>query len=273
VIVVQSCLESRLCLASQVLKVMAELGFTNPNSGPAWDKIILCGTHVDCAKTKHKQAFKDVGIKFFTDPVYNPKGEGTVVLCGDDPDDSNFASEPYQPLVDAMARIAATGQCMECKEVSAHRLAVRLSAVMGVDVAKFKLELRKHRHAAVKGNALCCAKVVHVAVAQGAKQGAEQASKQTSKQFLKAVESTASPWFLVADAAQTGADVACAHFEAPPAVQAVVPRVVGVGGYAATGFLLGGPAGAAAGTAAWAVFEVLGEAVYQGGKAVCNFRA
>jgi len=80
-------------------------------------------------------------------------------------------------------------------------------------------------------------------------------AKATAKTFARA----ATPWFLLADAAQFGTEVVATKLGANDARAETSGQVVGMGASVGIGAAVAGPAGAAAGLGLWVVGEVAGK--------------
>ncbi len=100
------------------------------------------------------------------------------------------------------------------------------------------------------------AKVAARAVAKGiSKIAAKTGGRLASKTVMRA----ATPWLLVADAAQLGAEVALSQRGADPEEAERTGQVVGLGASVGIGALAAGPVGACAGAGLWFVGEIAGK--------------
>ena len=103
-------------------------------------------------------------------------------------------------------------------------------------------------------------KVVARAVAKGiSKIAAKTGAKLASKTVVRA----ASPWLLVADAAQLGAEVALTQRGTEPEEAERAGQIVGLGASVGIGALAAGPVGACAGAGLWLAGELAGKCLTQ----------
>jgi hypothetical protein len=94
-----------------------------------------------------------------------------------------------------------------------------------------------------------------------AKEGAILAARLGARTGAKTIARTAaSPYLLLADAAELSTQHVLTQIGEDPARSRSIAKGVGLGSSLGIGAALGGPVGAAAGAAAWAVGEVIGAA-------------
>ena len=96
-------------------------------------------------------------------------------------------------------------------------------------------------------------------VATGSKVIATTVAKGSTKLVAKQVGRVATPWLLVADAAQFATEVAMNKSGADPENAKTAGRAVGCAGSVAIGAAVGGPIGAGVGFGLWLFGEAIGE--------------
>ncbi len=102
-----------------------------------------------------------------------------------------------------------------------------------------------------------------VAARAVAKRISKIAAKTGGRLASKTVVRAASPWLLVADAAQLGAEVALSQRGADPEEAERTGQVVGLGASVGIGAMAAGPVGACAGAGLWLVGELAGKYLTQ----------
>lgn len=89
--------------------------------------------------------------------------------------------------------------------------------------------------------------------------GPRAVAKVASKAAVKTVARTAaSPWLLVSDGVELGAEQLCRQLDVTPATARKVGKGAGLATSVGIGAAIGGPLGAGVGAAAWGIGELIG---------------